>query len=310
MGNIPRSYVGGRYFLNLDGEKSGYLKSVEGGGIKAEVLFESGGPEATPKKHLGPTRVEPVELEVDFVMGKGLWEWIAASWSGKPARKSGSIVETDLNLQARSERRFENALITETTIPALDAAAKEHAFLKLRLQPEQVSHTKGDGTKLAPPQKPPQKAFLPSNFRLELAGLDCSKVSRIDAFTVTQKLSRDAVGERREVEREPASLEIPNLRVTLAESAAQTWLDWFEDFVVKGNCADDREKSGTIAFLSPNRQEELGRVTLQNVGIFSLSEPRADSGAETVARLVADLYVEQMALRVGAKPPVRTPIRR
>jgi len=308
MGNIPRSQGAGRFFLSLDGAKTGYVKSVEGGGIKADVVVESG--TAFAKKHLGPTRVEPVELEVDFVMGKGLLDWIAASWSGKPARRSGAIVESDLNLLARSERRFENALITETTIPALDAAAKEQAFLKLRFQPEQVSHKKGDGTKLSPPQKPPQKAFLPSNFRLELSGLDCSKVSRIDAFTVTQKLSRDDVGERREVEREPASLEIPNLRVTLAESAAQTWLDWFDDFVVKGNCADDREKTGTIVFLSPNRQEELGRVTLQNVGIFSLSEPRADSAAETVKRLVADLYVERMALRVGAKPPVRTPISR
>jgi hypothetical protein len=35
------------------------------------------------------------------------------------------------------------------------------------------------------------------------------------------------------------------------ESRAQTWQDWFQDFVVAGNNADGSEKRGTLEFLSP-----------------------------------------------------------
>ena len=38
-----RSYVSGNYFLALDGVKCGFVKSVDGGGITAEVINEPAG---------------------------------------------------------------------------------------------------------------------------------------------------------------------------------------------------------------------------------------------------------------------------
>ena len=114
-----------------------------------------------------------------------------------------------------------------------------------------------------------------------------------------QVIAEDQVGDGREPERRPTTVEIPNLRVTFAEATAQTWVDWFDDFVVRGRSGDVEEKSGSIVFLAPNLTDELGRVTLENVGIFSLGATPAESGSETIRRLAADLYVERMGLQIG-----------
>ncbi len=39
-------------------------------------------------------------------------------------------------------------------------------------------------------------------------------------------------------------MEFPNLTVTLPESHAKEWIDWHEDFVIKGNSSQDKELSG------------------------------------------------------------------
>jgi len=45
-------------------------------------------------------------------------------------------------------------------------------------------------------------------------------VNKIEALVVKQKVVENAVGEQRDYEQEAASVEIPNLVITLAESHA------------------------------------------------------------------------------------------
>ena len=66
-------------------------------------------------------------------------------------------------------------------------------------------------------------------------------------------------------------MEFPNLAVTLAESHAQTWQDWFDDFVVKGNNGQDNEKNGSLTFLAPDLKTTLATINFFNLGIFRLS---------------------------------------
>src|SRR5882724_2013853 len=106
--------------------------------------------------------------------------------------------------------------------------------MTVKLAPETVRTKKAAGQATLPPVKAAQEMWLASNFRLEIAGLDCSKVSAIDPFTVRQAGVANPVGEVRDVLKEPANVEFPNLAITLAESAAATWMAWFDDFVVKG----------------------------------------------------------------------------
>ena len=307
-----RSYAAGNYFFNLQGVKCGFLKAVAGGDVSAEVIEEKVGPDYFTKKHIGQPKYEDIELTIGFDMVQDVYEWIAASWKQNYARKDGSVVVTDQSLQAKSERQFFHALISEVTIPATDASSKDAAYLTVKFSPEYTREVKAAG-KLIMPKPAAQKRFLASSFRLEIDGLDCTKASKIDAFTVRQTVAADDVGDSRDVTKEPGKLDFPNLRITLAESAAATWVAWFEDFVIKGNNDEASEKRGRIVFLTPNRQDELGRIELHNLGIFALRHP-APAAAEAVSRVVAELYCERMELQVGKPappgPPAPTPIQR
>jgi hypothetical protein len=293
MGSIPRS-VGGRFALELDGAAAGFVRSVEGGDISAEVVAEPVGPQPFAKKHIGNVKYEEFTLGVELGMSADVFEWIAGSWAATSTRRNGAIVEADANLDVKVRREFRDALVTETTVPALDASAKSPAELTVKVAPESITRTKGSG-KLARAAAAKKKQWLVANFRLELADLDAKTVSKIDAFTVKQTVAADDIGARRDHLREPGKIEFPNLRVTLAESGAQTWNDWFDDFVVKGNNGDDREKNGSIVFLDPSLKQELGRVELKNVGIFALR--RRSPAGDQVARVTAELYVESMELK-------------
>jgi len=291
-----RSTVSGNFFLNLDGAPCGFVKSVDGGGIAAEVVHEPSGPGHFVKKHIGPLKYEAITLQFGLSMTKAVYDWIAASWALNIRRKNGAIIDADRRLEARSTREFFNALITETTIPAMDASSKEPAYLTLKLAPEYTRFKKASGKVTGGDGKGRQKRWLPSNFRLEIAGLDCKKVSRIEAFTVKQHIGARGIGDERDYLKEPGPLEFPNLKIALPESAAQTWMDWHEDFVIKGNNDDSREKLGALVFLASDRKRELARVNFYNLGIFRLAPEKSESSADRIRRLPAELYCERMEL--------------
>jgi phage tail-like protein len=292
--------VGGNFGLNLDGKPCGFLKSVSGGAVSAEVITEQIGVDHVTHKHIGSPKYEDFSLEFGFSMPEAVYQWIADSWTAKHVRKNGSIVAYDYKLEAKSEREFFNALITETVIPALDGSSKEAAYLTLQFAPEYTRSKKASGKGTAQP-KINSKPFLPSNFKLEIDGLDTTKVNRIDSFAVKQTLAHDDVGDARDYVKEPGKLEFPNLRISLSQVSADPWFAWFDDFVIKGNNGDGKEKNGTITFLNPSRSAPLGTVKLFNLGIFRISEDAATASSETIHRVIAELYCERMELHIGSK---------
>jgi phage tail-like protein len=298
-----RSYVSGSFFFNLDGVKTGFIKSIDGGAISADVITEAVGTSSFAKKHIGTPKYEDFALQIGFSMSKAVYDWIAASWQMNYQRKNGSIVAADFAHDAKAEREFFNALITETGIPACDAGSKDPSFLTVKFAPEFVRTKPASGKiQFETSKDAQQKLWLPQNFKLEIDGLDCTRVNKVDAFTVKQSVSTDSIGGARDYLKEPGALEFPNLKVTLPVSAGQTWFDWFSDFVVSGNNGEDNEKSGRLVFLSPNRQTELLEIKFFNLGIFKLTDDTWRSTDDQIARLTAELYCERMEFRVG--PPV------
>lgn len=289
-----RGFATGNFFLTLDGVNCGFIKSVDGGGIRADVISEATGASYFVKKHIGQPKYEDIMLEVDFRLTKNLFDWIASSWMSDYSRKNGSILSADYQMNAKSEREFHNALITETTIPAMDAGSKEPASLTIKFAPEYTRYRQASGKLAAPMGKAEQKLWLPSNFKLEIDGLDCTRVSKVDSFTVKQSVAKDQVGEARDYAKEPGKLEFPNLKITFAEITAPTWNDWHEDFVIKGNNGEPQEKNGSLTFLSPNLKQDLGRIKFYHLGIFRLADEGPETRTEQVSRLTAELYCERM----------------
>jgi hypothetical protein len=113
---------------------------------------------------------------------------------------------------------------------------------RLKISSESVSFSTASG-KVGGSFSKSEKTWIPSAFKLTIEGLDCSKVSKIDPFTVKQTDLVDEIGDEREIVKAPSQVVFPNLRMTLSESGAQSWLDRHEDFVIKGNNDDSQERT-------------------------------------------------------------------
>jgi hypothetical protein len=182
------------------------------------------------------------------------------------------------------------------TIPAMDSSSKEPAYTTLKFAPEFIRSVKVSG-KLPADYKVEQKMFLPSNFRLQIDGLDCSKVNKIESFTVKQGMTTKDSGSGRDSFKDPGKLEFPNLKITIPEAAAKPFIDWHENFVIKGINDDSKEKNGSLTLLSPNRQKELAKIDFSNMGIFRIQMDKAQAGADQIKRVTVELYVEKMTFK-------------
>ncbi len=203
-----------------------------------------------------------------------------------------------------SQKEFFNAVITETTMPACDAASKEPGYIKIGFAPEFTRSAKISGNLAGNLGKSEQTQWLPGNFRLRIDGLDCTRIVRIESFTVKRSMANADIGDSRELLKEPGRMEFPNLKITFSAAGAESWENWFQDFVVAGSNAGDGEKRGTLEFLSPDRQKVLAAVEFDGLGIFRL-EADKDADEASVALLSAELYCEKMAFipgKPGADP--------
>jgi hypothetical protein len=257
------------------------------------------GPDNLPIKHISTVKFEPFTINIGMSMGKGLYDWVKASLDKSHIRKNGYVAAADYNYKAQSYRHFRDALITEITIPACDASSKDTSFFTIKFDAEEITYQAGDDADVKGVVNTKQKKWLTSNFRLRLGDLPCTRVSKIDSFTIKQGTTQDDVGEMRISTKEPTKLEIPNLKVTFSASDVKPWAKWFEDFVIKGLNGQEAELSGAIEFMDPSIKETLGSVDLFQVGIFSLTEDKGEANKDSVKRWTAELYVERMALNLN-----------
>lgn len=300
-----RGYTAGKFALLIGTTPTGWVQSVEDGHATADVVNEKLGPDHIVHKHLAGVKYEDITVNVGAGMSKAIYDWVAASWKMNYQRKNGAIHAANFDGSAVAERQFYNALITETTIPAADGSSKEPCFLTIKFAPEFTRVTKASGKLAIDSTK--QKQWLPSNFRLQIDGLDCSRVSKVESFTVKQKIIENAVGEQRDYQREPASVEFPNLVVTVAQSHAESWYKWHEDFVIKGSNGQENEKSGSLTFLTPDLQGQLFVITFHGLGIFKASDDILDTDDET-GKVTFSLYCETMDFAfVGGPREAPTP---
>lgn len=290
-----RSYAAGQFVLELDGVQAGVPRSVEGGEAVGQVATSTGSAGVFANKHVSAVKYSEFVLEAGTGLEPAFYDWITAFWDAKgPARKSGAVLAVDYNGQVVARREFRDALLTETTLPALDAASKDPAFLTVRFAPEQVRISKGGGSVPSMTTAKAQRPWSVSNFRLEIAGLDCSHVRKIESFSVKQKVVGNLVGDERVVQKEPGILTVSDLVVTVPEMFASTWDDWAQAFLVQGNSGDSQEKAGDLVLLGSDGQSEIARIHLFGLGPVSVAHESPDS-ANQVRTAVATLYCERAA---------------
>jgi hypothetical protein len=266
--------------LELKSSPQGPLQSWGGGDAEGDVVTEPGFQGSFAKKHLGQVRFSDLTLEFGAGMNPAVYDWIAASWAGKPSLVSGAVLSVDYNMNVVARQEFTGTLV-KTTLSALDAAGKDPATLTLTVSPERSRMTKGSGTVPADLMMRSGRGWPSSGFKLEIPDLDCSRVRRIEPITVTT--TRDKI-------------EFSEIRVTLPESASDSWTAWLQSFVINGSNADSYEKNGDIILLSPGGGGgEIARIHLYNLGIASL-ERSGGGTADPLRTIAVRLYCERMTL--------------
>lgn len=292
QGVTVRTYTAGVYGLELDGAFVGYLSGFSGGYLVGDVVKEKPGPDFISRKHLAGVRVEPVTIECGLPMTKPFYDWIKAGIEpgAKFARKNGAIIEYDNARREMGRRLFTSALITGVEFPPCDGASRDAARLTVTLAPEtlRLAGSKGGNAPLSERKAAP---WLRSAFRLAIAGLDTARVSKVEALEITVERA-DGIGETRDFSKVPPTIQVPNLVITVADTSIGPYYAWLDDFLVKGNHTQDKERTGTLEYLAPDLKSSLLTLTLYNLGIVKVAPEPAAAGAEQIRRSKVEMYCE------------------
>ncbi|MEA2708376.1 MAG: hypothetical protein QOF78_977 [Phycisphaerales bacterium] len=308
MGAAPARTGGpARQIVTIDENSLGMIKSIEGGGIHADVVPEGSAANGATPKHLGAVRYEDITIQVS-PFAPIVQQLIQETLSGNPRPRNGTVVAGENDNTILSEARFTNALLSEFTIPALDGSSKDAGYFTIKLTPESIRPGKGGGNAAGDKVDSKTKAWLTSNFRIEVGNLPCNRVARVEPLTVKLLTGVNSAGVDRVQSKQPASLQLPNLRLSISRADAQPWQAWFDEFVIQGKNAPANEKSGALILLSPNMKDELLRIDLFNIGIARLAPEPREANSEKIARFEVELYFERMALAgVGNAPAAKAP---
>lgn len=303
-GVTPRAITAGRVYgslietLVLEGQPAGPLLGTSGGLPFAEVTpFRTN--EGTTTKVVSAVRVEPLKIECGIGMSAEWYKWIADTISGHKGlvRKSGAVVSYDATGKAISQLVFSNALISEITLPALDASAKELARLGVTLVPESAQLASAGGAPGPTSGPKTQKAWTASNFALSIDGLDTSTsfITNADPMTFKVTLGAAQTGAERHAKLVPTGLETPNLVVRLPEARAAAFYQWFDRFVLKGDAQSRLQ--GTLSYMQPTLQGTLGAVHFHNLGIMKYSPEIRERDAIRQVRI--EMFCDSITLDLG-----------
>jgi hypothetical protein len=86
----------------------------------------------------------------------------------------------------------------------------------------------------------------------------------------------------------------------LAEANAGPFYQWFDDFVVKGNNSDDKERPGFLDLLAPDLKTILLRINFSHLGICGFAPEKAQAAADKIRQVKVEMYCEQMTLDAKA----------
>lgn len=290
----------GHFELVIDGAKhSHYLKSVEGGWIKAAEMKESVGRDNVQIKHHSTVEIEPFGCEIGMAATSSIMSWLKASSDKAWCYRNGHIAHGNMNMKIVFLHQFHNALLTEVGFPACDAKSKETAYLKLKMLAQTVETSAESGREsMDQTGGPKQKQWACSAFRFQIYGVDGSDyVNKIDAFTIKQGVNKTYTGKNRFPTIVPSKLEIPGLSGTINLSAANGFMQWYQETLAKevGSQAHKAEKQAVLEFLSPDRSNRaICKIHFKNVGLTGVSVMQSQANADGSKLLKFDLSVENI----------------
>lgn len=299
-----RSYPASCFLLELDDKKSvGFFRSVEGGGIKTEVLDSRVGHQHGLWRQLAKPKYEDIKIQVGMSMSDVFYEWIESFFSGDIIRKNGAIVAGDFHYTERARRTIEDCLISEVNIPKLDGSDRNACYMSVTLVPERIRFEPGSGKKIQTDLSLAQKLWTPNNFSFSIDPFteSCKRVTRIESFTIKQEVLEYRVGHQRDPVRVPGLVEFPNLTFFLPEADADPFITHMTKTVITGEPQAAARHNGQILF-NDHRGGELCRIELAGVDVINVLPDKADSGSEDIKLVKVEITIESMRFKWSPAP--------
>jgi hypothetical protein len=280
------------HYLLSDGSSSFAVKSLEGGAVKAPVISTTVGINGAVNKFLGARTIEPVTVPIGLNAAASYVDWAQAALNGQFSPKDFLLSQCDFDYKEVVSRSFEGSVLTALTFGPFDTSATSSSvpLFKTTFAPERSTTRAGNGGPCKQPPAP--KSSYTGLFALELDGLDATGVTTIGELTLTRVVPECS---GKEVCSGGGSLVIPSMRVGIAEGRVDSWLSWFDDFVVKGNDGAGNERSGTLTLLGLDLKKVYLKIGLGGVGIAQLTNDGSVAPGSD-KRWVAELYVERVTL--------------
>jgi len=302
-----RSYAAGHFELSIDGHQStAFVKSVDGGWARAQVIDDPIGAHSDRVKHMGTIEIEPISIEFGLTGASDVLQWIQGSWNRQWGRRSGEIIHANVDLLETFRHEFSEALITETTFPVLDASSKDSGFVKFKFLPEVVKTKKltnnesaSNGPRVAGKIGPQvkQKMWLSSAFRFSIDGIDeMQYVNKIESFTIKQSVKKMYIGASRYPQIEPTGIQFPNIVGTIGLQNASKLLEWHDQYVGVGAQDVPARKSGRIEFLTPDRKQVIFTINLHDMGIAYAGVESATANSDQIKRVKFELFCPRMEM--------------
>ncbi len=228
-------------------------QNAVGGLLKADVSTMFSGAGGPPKRQISSFAYTNLAFQLGLDVGTPILNWINAALKGAPVTKSGTLVELDVQNRAKSYLDFTNAAIADFVVPGFDGSSKTPNTFTLETAISTSTFRAGDNAPVQPSIK--SKPFLPSYFRLNIDGLPTTRVRVIAPISFR---------------RTTGGIAPTDLVVTFSSTDVGPWRAWVDDFIVKGNNGQGREKQGSIEVMAPNLSDVLATLTMRQIGIREL----------------------------------------
>jgi phage tail-like protein len=297
----PRVYAAAHFALELHGidQDLGLFRSIEGGGLKCDVMTYQNGGTYDRWRQLAKPKFDNIKLQLGMGMSEPFYKWIEEFFSGKGSRKNGAIVAADFYYKERARREFTEAMIAELTFPALSGSDKNSTYMNVSLAVEDILFKKGDGNELKMNKGiGTQKDWKANNFTFNIDGFTeaCARVTKVESFTVKQNIIEYASGGRRTVAKVPSAIDFPQISFSMPEADAQPLLDHFRKRGVDGEVPGRLHgQIDTYDNQDPAQRKSSFRIEFFNADIVNAQPDKSDSTAEEIKLVKFDLYVERMS---------------
>jgi phage tail-like protein len=308
--NNNRAYAAAHFGLELDGKDSvGLFRSVEGGGVRADVMTHQVGGINDRWRQIGKPKFEDIKMQVGMSMSLPFFNWMSQFMAGTPNRKNGAIVAADFYYNERARRDFKEAMIKEVSFPKLDGSDKNAAYLTVTLAVEDIEFKKGSGKKLDTPAGwDNQKLWTACNFRLNLDKFPgtTNRVTKIDSFTIKQNTAEYHGGGFKHAIKAPTVIDYPNITFYVPEADAFPFKEHlqkrvgFGSHVGKGEVRPGTEFNGSIETFD-NANNTLFTVQFFGADLTAVTPDRSDASSEEIKQVKIEMFTERMNFIWGGK---------